>query len=149
VLEQNGFYVAWTEGSALSVEDASAYAQLDRSRRLIGRDESRWRYLSGMGTKAERRAAQERVAAYHVAELGELIEFIAAAVDGYRAGDSDAYDVDETIHRYHRAARELWKFCWSGGGGTQIEIAAQVLDRMASDGETINWWERGAPRQRS
>jgi hypothetical protein len=102
-----------------------------------------------MRTKAERRAAQERVAAYYAAQLGELIEFITAAVDSYRTGDIDAYDVDETIHQYHRAARELWKFCWSAGGGTHNEIVAHLIDRMPSDGETINWWERAAPRQRS
>ena len=79
-----------------------------------------------MGTKAERRAASERVAAYHEARLGELIEYITAAIDRYRAGEIDAYTVDETIHHYHRAARE-WKFCWSGGGGTHIEIIAHVL----------------------
>jgi hypothetical protein len=84
-----------------------------------------------VGTKSEGRAASERVAAYHEARLGEL----------------DAYTVDETIHHCHRAARELWKFCWSSGGGTHIEIIAHVLDRMATDGETINWWERVAPRQ--
>jgi hypothetical protein len=101
-----------------------------------------------VGTKAEHRAASERVAAYHEARLGELIEYITAAIDRYRAGEIDAYTVDETIHHYRRAARELWKFCWSGGGGTHIEIIAHVLDRMATDGETINWWERVAPRQR-
>jgi hypothetical protein len=36
----------------------------------------------------------------------------------------------------------------AGGGGTHIELIAGVLDRMATDGETINWWERVAPRQR-
>ena len=97
-----------------------------------------------MGTKAERRATSERVAAYHEARLGELIEYITAAIDRYRAGEIDAYTVDETIHHYHRAARELWKFCWSGGGGTHIEIIAHVLDRMATDGETITGgtWSR-------
>lgn len=101
-----------------------------------------------MGTKAERRAAREHVTAYHEARLGELIEYITAAVDRYRAGEIDAYDVDEAIHHYHRAARELWKFCWSGGGGTHTEIIAHVLDRMATDGESINWWDRVAPLRR-
>jgi hypothetical protein len=82
------------------------------------------------------------------ARLGELIEHITAAIDRYRAGEIDAYTVDETIHHYHRAVRELWKFCWSGGGGTHIELIAGVLDRMATDGETINWWERVPPRHR-
>lgn len=102
-----------------------------------------------VGTKAERRAARKAVADYHEAQLGELIENIAVAVDRYRAGEIDAYTVDETIHHYHRAVRELWKFCWSGGVGTHIEMIAGILDRMATDNETINWWERAAPRQRS
>jgi hypothetical protein len=91
-------------------------------------------------TKAERRAARQAVAGYHEARLGELIEKIAMAIERYRAGEIDVYTVDETIHRYHRAARELWKFCWSGGSGTHIEMIAHVLDRMTTDGETINWW---------
>jgi hypothetical protein len=41
-----------------------------------------------VGTKAERRAARERVAAYHEARLAELIAYIVAAVDRYRAGES-------------------------------------------------------------
>ncbi|MCV7030028.1 hypothetical protein [Mycobacterium sherrisii] len=102
-----------------------------------------------MGTKAERRAARERVAGYHEARLGELIEHVAAAIDGYRSGEVDAYAVDETIHHYHRAARALWKFCWSGAGGTHIESIAHLLDQMTTDGETINWWERVTSRQRS
>jgi hypothetical protein len=101
-----------------------------------------------VGTKAERRAAREHVSAYHEARLGELIEYVTAAVDRYRAGEIDAYDVDEAIHHYHRAARELWKFCWSGGGGAHTEIIAHVLDRMATDGESISWWDRVAPLQR-
>ncbi|GLV12090.1 MULTISPECIES: hypothetical protein [Mycobacterium] len=99
-----------------------------------------------MATKAERRAAREAVAGYHQARPGELIEHIASAIDRYRAGEIDAYAVDETIHHYHRAARELWKFCWSGGG-THIEMIAHILDRMTTDSETINWWERVSPRQ--
>ena len=97
-----------------------------------------------MGTKAERRAARERVAGYHEAHLDELIEHVAAAIDRHRVDEIDAYAVDETIHHYHRAARELWKFCWSGGGGTHIELVAGILDQMAGDGETINWWEHAA-----
>jgi hypothetical protein len=100
-----------------------------------------------VATKAERQAARNAVAGYHEARLGELIEHVAIAIDRYRAGDVDAYTVDETIHHYHRAARELWKFCWSGGGGTHIEMVAHILDRMTTDGETINWWESVSPRR--
>lgn len=101
-----------------------------------------------MGTKAERRAASHRVAAYHQARLAEFIEHVAAALDRYHTGEIDAYTVDETIHHYHRAARELWKFCWSGGSGTHTELVAHLLDQMATDGQTINWWEQATPRKR-
>ena len=98
-----------------------------------------------MGTKAERRAARERVATYHEAQLAQLIEHITAALDRYRTGEIDAYTVDETIHHYDRAARELWKFCWSGAG---TQLIAHLLDQMTTDGDTINWWEQVTPRQR-
>jgi hypothetical protein len=111
-------------------------------------DDGWWRYRQAVGTKAERRAAGAHVSAYHEARLGELIEYLTAAVDRYRAGEIDTHDVDEAIHHYHRAARERWKFCWTGGGGTHTEIIAHFLDRMATDGESINWWDRVAPLQR-
>jgi len=101
-----------------------------------------------MGTRAGRHAARERVHAYHQAQLAELLTNVAVAVDRYRAGEIDAFTVDETIHHYHRAAGELWKFCFSGGGGSNAEFIAGVLARMAADAETIDWWERGAPRRR-
>jgi nucleoid-associated protein YejK len=99
-----------------------------------------------VGTKAERQAARKAVSDYHEAQLGELIEHVAMAIDRYRTGEVDAYTVDETIHHYHRAARELWKFCWSGGG-THLEMIAAILDQRTTDGEAINWWERVSPRQ--
>ena len=86
-----------------------------------------------------------------VVDTDGTIVFANAQVEqtfGYRAGEIDAYDVDEAIHHYYRAARELWKLCWSGGGGTHTEIIAHVVDRMATDGESINWWDRVAPLQR-
>lgn len=101
-----------------------------------------------MGTKAERRAARERVSAYHQAELAGLLTHVVAAVDRYRAGEIDVCTVDETIHHYHRAAGELWKFCFSGGGSSHAEFIADLIDRMAADAEPIDWWERAAPRRR-
>ena len=100
-----------------------------------------------MATKAERRAAQERVSAYHQAQLAGLLSHIGAAIDGYRAGEIDAYAVDETIHRYHRAAAELWKFCFARGGGAHAEFTAAVLDRMTTGAEPIDWWECATPRR--
>ena len=55
---------------------------------------------------------------------------------------------DETIHHYHRAAGELWKFCFSRGGGTRAGFTADVLDRMAAGAEPIDWWERATPQRR-
>ena len=100
-----------------------------------------------MGTKAERRAAHERVGAYHRAQLAELLSHVGAAIDRYRAGEVDACAVDETIHHYHRAATELWKFCFARGGGDHAEFIAGRLDRMTADAEAIDWWERATPRR--
>ena len=100
-----------------------------------------------MATNAERRAALERVSAYHQAQLAELLSHAGAVIDRYRAGEIDAYAMDETIHHYHRAAAELWKFCFARGGGTHAEFTAGLLDRMTADAEAIDWWERGTPRR--
>ena len=105
------------------------------------------RYRRIVGTKAERRAAHERVSAYHQAQLAELLSHAGAVIDRYRAGEIDAYAMDETIHHYHRAAAELWKFCFARGGGTHAEFTAGLLDRMTADAEAIDWWERGTPRR--
>jgi hypothetical protein len=40
-----------------------------------------------MGTKAERRAARELVAAYHEARLTELVARVGDAIDRHRAGN--------------------------------------------------------------
>jgi hypothetical protein len=97
-----------------------------------------------VSTRAERRAARERVSAFHQSQLAELLSHVAAAIDRYRAGEIDAYAADETIH--HRAAGNLWKFCFARGGGTHAEFIADLLDRMTADAEPIDWWERATPR---
>ena len=102
---------------------------------------------SAVGTKSERRAARELVAGYHEAQLAILLEYVAAAIDAHRAGTLDVHDVDEVVHHYERAARELWKFCWSGGVGAHIEIVARLIDQPIDD-EDVDWWQRGAPRER-
>ena len=101
-----------------------------------------------VGTKAERHAARERVSAYHQEQLAELLSHVTAAIDRYRAGEIDAYAVDETIHHYHRAAAELWKFCFARGGGSHAEFIAGLLDGMSAGAETIDWWEHATPQPR-
>lgn len=72
--------------------------------------------------------------------LGELANHVGAAIDGYRAGDLDAFEIDQVVLRYSRAAKELWKFC----NLTDVEFAASLID----DGGPRDWWEQAAPRQR-
>ena len=100
-----------------------------------------------MGTKAERRAASDRVSTYHQAQLAELITHVVAAIDRYRDGQIDAFTVDATLHHYHRAAGDLWKFCFSRGAGSHVEFIASILDRMTAGTETSDWWERATPRR--
>ena len=84
--------------------------------------------------------ARSVVAEYHQAELGKLVARVGDAMDGYRAGELDAFDVDRVLFQYSRAAKELWKYC----NYLQVEIAAAMIqDRPSHD-----WWERGAPRER-
>ena len=83
---------------------------------------------------------------YHEARLAELHEHVRAALDGFDAGELDAFGVDAVIHQYTRAARELWKTCAMPAGN--IEGVAWMLEDMAARGETIDWWEAGAPRRR-
>ena len=57
------------------------------------------------------------MAAYHEEQLLLLLERVR---DGFRrldAGEIDAFELDDLIHRYKRSARELWKFCGSSGSG--------------------------------
>ena len=93
-----------------------------------------------MSAKSERRAAREAVAAYHEEQLGELVRHVELAVTQFQAGELDAFEVDELIFQYSRAAKELWKFCSLGN----IEIAARIV----RDEPPGIWLERGARRRR-
>lgn len=103
--------------------------------------------FGGVDSKAERRAARERVARYHEESLASLISHVSTDLDRYRAGEIDAYEVDETIHHYHRATQELWKFCWGNSGGEHMLMIARIIDDPAYSLDP-DWWERGAPRRR-
>lgn len=93
-----------------------------------------------MSSRSERRAAREAVAAYHEACLAELIRRMGEAVDRFRAGELDAFDADEIVFQYSRAAKVLWTFC----NLPDVEFTARVIvDRAPAD-----WWDRGAPRRR-
>lgn len=95
--------------------------------------------------KAKRRAATEKVGAYHEARLAEVQDHVRKALAAFDAGELDAFEVDAVIHQYTRAARELWKTCVMPGN---VEGVASMLDDLASRGETIDWWDADARRRR-
>lgn len=80
------------------------------------------------------------MAGYHQAQLALLVERVGAEVDRYRAGELDAFDIDQVIFQYSRAAKELWKFC----NLADVETTANFIRECPPD----DWWERGAPRKR-
>jgi hypothetical protein len=61
------------------------------------------------------------------------------------SGEMDVFELDDLIHRYKRAAAELWKFC--GSSGAQWLQAASVLSSLRERGEEPGWWARSAPRR--
>jgi hypothetical protein len=97
--------------------------------------------------KEKRRVAQALVATYYEAELAGLVEQVAAAIERYRAGDLDVHDVDEVIHQYTKAARELWKFCFLGGSGVHAERVAATLELLTAEGDRPDWWAAAERRR--
>ena len=97
--------------------------------------------------KERRRIARALVGTYYEAELAGLVEHVADAIEQYRAGWIDVHEVDEVIHRYKKATRELWKFCFMGGAGAYAETVAATLERLTAEGDRPNWWA-AAERQR-
>jgi hypothetical protein len=97
--------------------------------------------LLPVSDKSERRAARAVVAEYHEAELGRLVARVGEALDRHRAGELDAFDVDRVLFQYSRAAKELWKYC--------NQLPVEVAAAMIKERPPYDWWERGAPRERS
>ena len=93
-----------------------------------------------MARKVERQAARLVVAEYHQAQLAVLVARVGEAVERYRAGEFDPFDVDRVLFQYSRAAKELWKFC----NYHPVESVASAIQKRAKD----DWWERSAPRER-
>lgn len=96
-------------------------------------------------TKAERRAARERVGAYHEAEQAKLLEHVRSGFQRYGAREIDAFELDDLIHHYHRASQKLWSFC--NGPGPAVS-KARGLDWAEREGELPDWWAIAEPRRR-
>jgi len=93
-----------------------------------------------MSAKSDREAAREAVAAHHETQLAALVERVGSAIDRFRGGQLNAFDVDQVLFHYSRAARELWKF----SNLADTELAANIVRERPA----VDWWERGAPRKR-
>jgi hypothetical protein len=101
--------------------------------------------MSDQSEKAERRQAREVVGAYHEEELARLLEHVRDGFARYGAGELDAFELDDLIHRYKRSARELWKFCAVTGG--HVVTVARVLEDMRANEDLPDWWDAGRPRR--
>jgi hypothetical protein len=97
------------------------------------------------GSKARRRVARTVVATYHEAELAGLVEHVAEAIERYRAGELDVHDVDDVIHRYHKATQELCgppPVRWTRRttpGSVESSTKAGAFQGVVGDGI---WWAR-------
>jgi hypothetical protein len=99
------------------------------------------------GERAQRRAARQTIGRYHEVQLRLLLERVREGFARLDAGEMDAFELDELIHRYKRSARELWKFCGQSGSGWLT--AARTLEYLREQGEELpDWWAAGEPRPR-
>ncbi|MGH2714688.1 MAG: hypothetical protein ACRDM7_12530 [Thermoleophilaceae bacterium] len=99
---------------------------------------------SAARSKAQRRADFALVGTYYEAALAELLERVREGFSRYDVRELDAFELDDLIHRYKRATRELWKFC-GNVTGSGAHFVARTLEELQARGETIDWWERGNP----
>lgn len=95
--------------------------------------------------KARRREAQAIVGAYHRDELRALLEHVREGFARLDAHEIDEFELDDLIHRYKRAAKQLWIFC--GTSGRHALQAATAISTMRDRGEDRDWWSESARRQ--
>ncbi len=100
---------------------------------------------AGSGDKARRREARELVADYHRHELRGLLERVREGFAELDAGSRDEFELDDLIHRYKRAAADLWRFC--GTTGARVVQAADAIAYRRERGDPIDWWAQIAPRR--
>src|SRR3954452_7937749 len=96
-------------------------------------------------TKAQRRADRELVGTYHDEQLAKLLEHVRDGFARWDADEIDAFELDEVIHHYKRAAQKLWSTCVGGGG--HVEGMARRIEWEAAQGEQTDWWTLGEPRR--
>lgn len=97
--------------------------------------------------KSRRKEARELIGAYHEQQLRGLLERVREGFARLDAGEIDVFELDDLVHRYKRAANELWKFC--GSSGSQWLQAANTLAYLRERGDEPDWWTDSEPRRRS
>jgi hypothetical protein len=95
--------------------------------------------------RTRRREARELIGVYHEQQLLALLEHVRDGFARLDAGEIDAFELDDLIHRYKRSARELWKFCGQSGAGW--ERAVGMLALLRGEGDEPDWWQAGEPRR--
>lgn len=80
------------------------------------------------------------VTEYDEVQFAERVARVAEALDRFRDGELNAFEVDHVLFQYSRAAKKLWKFCNPG----DVELTA----RQVHEAPPIDWGDRGATRAR-
>jgi hypothetical protein len=101
---------------------------------------------SAAGPKEQRRDDLALVTSYHEAQLAKLLERVQEGFRRFEAGEISAFELDDLIHHYERAARELWKFC-GDLSGSRVRFTARTLEELGEDADSMDWWERGNPKR--
>ena len=123
-----------TEGRQLGAPDT--FFRMDRASE---------KQRSAAGSREQRRADLALVTSYHEAQLRELLKRVQDGLRRFEADEIGAFEIDELIHQYKRAARELWKFC-GDLSGSRVRSTARALREFGEEADSIDWWERGNPK---
>jgi hypothetical protein len=100
---------------------------------------------SATGRREQRRADLALVTGYHETQLAKLLERVQEGFRRFEAGEISAFELDDLIHHYKHAARELWNFC-GDLSGSRVRFTARMLREFGEEADSIDWWERGNPR---
>lgn len=92
--------------------------------------------------KVRRKEARAVVETYHQQELRKLLEHVRAGFSRLDAGEIDEFELDDLIHRYKRAAKQLWIFCETKGGHGLY--AAHSIEEMRARQALRDWWAESA-----
>jgi flavoprotein len=81
-------------------------------------------------SKTARKAIRDAASIAYKRELTEELRDVAEAVDRWRAGTLNVFDLSDAIHEFHQAAaRELFKQYEAGSNSVpDFAVAAAVLD---------------------